>query len=376
MVPGLTSVVIPTYNHAEYLEDAIVSALWQRPAEVIVVDDGSTDGTDAVLGSFRDQIRVIRLPHGGPSKARNAGIEAARGEFLMFLDADDVIAHDKIAKQLAAFSDEVGWVLCDTRIEDDVRKRVELASERYRYAQRDLGGWIRDQLAASNFIPIHAPLIRRSVLTDDVRFGDKHPEDWHFWYRLASHARVRYIPDVLCTYRKRRGSRNTLGIPETKPGDPVLLNLGCGTPGALSWHPMPGCVNLDRSMGWCFEDGLPQYADGTVDGITVSHALMYIDERDWPKVFAEFARVLKPGGVLRVTEDVTDDPASSRFGGWKGSEPAVTLTSRPFVRAAMLTAGLCPVNVDADTTRYRDRSLIQAQHGAPPDVFFVEGVKP
>ena len=384
---GLTSIIVPAFNHARFLPEALASAFAQTaPVEVLVVDDGSTDDTRNVLARMRQQyprLRVLELAHVGASAARNAGLEAARGEFIQFLDADDLLAPDKVARQLAVLeaSPLVGWVLCDVRIEDAVRGRVELASERYRYPQRNLGGWIREELAPSNFVPIMAPLVRASVLAG-IRFGELLPEDWHFWYAVAGSARVAYLPEVLATYRKQRNGRNASrkGVahvsPDHEAAPPLRLNLGCGTPGTRSWHPIRGCVNLDRSMGWCFEDGLPQYADRAVSGITVSHSLMYVDDRDWPRVFAEFARVLAPGGVIRITEDDTEHPASSRRGGWRGSEPAVAQTSARLVAAALADAGLVPLEVDATTTHYRDRSLLQAQHGDPPDVFFLEGRRP
>lgn len=383
--PGLTSIIIPTYQHGRYLLDAIDSALGQTaPVEVIVVDDGSTDDTEAILRDWprhNPRLRVARQAHAGPSAARNHGLTIAAGEFVMFLDADDVLARTKVAEQLAAFDDQVGWVLCDVAITDELTGRRTTASDRYRYAQRQIGGWIARQLEPSNFIPIMAPLVRRSALeAGRIRFHDQPLEDWDFWYQVAKTARVRYVPRVLATYRKRRTGRNRGAVvaPPVLPNveAPLRLNLGCGTPGALSWHPMPGLVNLDRSMGWCFEDGLPQFADASVAGITVSHALMYVEAEDWPRVFREFARVLAPGGVLRITEDETHDPASSRVGGWRGSEPAVTLTTPAFVKDHLQRAGLVAHDVDAATTHYADRSLCQAQHGAPPDVFFVEGVKP
>lgn len=385
-VAGLTSIIIPAWNAAQWLRDAIGSALAQTaPVEVIVVDDGSTDGTwDEVLLENRDvRVAGIRLPHGGPSAARNAGIEAARGEFLMFLDADDTIEPTKVAEQLAAITDDVGWVLSDVRIVDAIRGLDELASQRYRYAERDLGGWIQEQLAAANFIPIMSPLLRASVLdATGIRFGDRAPEDWHFWYHVAGFSRCRYLPRVLSTYRKRKDGRNTMRgrhehvSPSRVPGTERLLNLGCGTKGTRSWHPMPGCINLDKSMGWQFEDGLPQYFDASVDGITISHALMYVAAGGWPKLFREFARVLRPGGVIRITEDDTENPASSRCGGWRGSQPAVSQTSARLVREALAAACLHSFEVTRDTSWRKDKALSQAQHGEPPDVFFVEGVKP
>ncbi len=390
MIPGLTSIIIPVYNQAAYLTEAVASARAQTAdvgqvygVEVIIVDDGSTDHTDAVVRELHQQYGTglfsFRRDHQGVSAARNFGIDMAGGEFLMFLDADDVIAPNKVERQLQAMNEETGWVLCDVRIEDEVRRKTENASDRYGYTKRELGGWIREQLAVANFIPIMSPLFRRALLDPEgdtpLRFGERQPEDWHFWYGVAGRGRVRYVPEVLATYRKRRGSRSTLGLPTQKPTDgPLLLNLGCGAPGALSWHPMPGCVNLDKALGWYFEDGLPQYRDNTVDGITVSHACMYIHDDDWPRVFAEFARVLKPGGIIRITEDDTINPASSRHGGWKGSEPAICQTSADKVKRALWRVGLRATDVNEDESKLP--ALRQAQHGAPPHVFFVEGVKP
>lgn len=377
----LTSIIIPTHNHARFLRGAIDSALAQTAeVEVIVVDDGSTDATSQVLFEYGMRIVVIELmAQVGVSAARNAGLDEARGEFVMFLDADDTIEPDKVARQVEQLEGrrEAGWVLCDVEI---VENGVSvLASKRYRYDDKHLNGWIQPHLRVANFIPIMSPLVRRSVLTG-IRFSDERtPEDWHFWHAVAGAARCLYLPQVLARYLKRPGGRNTTTRPNPalRPGviAPVRLNLGCGTPDTRSWHPIPGMVNLDRSLGWKFEDGLGDFMDGSVAGITVSHALMYVDPRRWDAVFEEFARVLRPGGVLRVTEDDTSNPASSRLGGWHGSEPAIALTDAAMVRRHMERVGFTVHDVTAETTVFEDGSLRQAQHGAVPDVFFVEGVR-
>lgn len=375
----MISTIIPTYQNAGIVSTAIDAAL-EQGGEVVVIDDGSTDGTaERVKSRYAGTpVRLIRQEHAGPAAARNAGIEAAHGDFLQFLDADDTISPQKARRQLDAFTDEIGWVICDTRIVE-VDGREELASARYGYAELDLGGWIQTHLFARNFIPIHAPLIRRSAL-GSIRFREGALEDWHFWFDLAGAARCRYIPDVLATYKKRRGSRNTgtKRDPMTSPGvaPPLRLNLGCGAPGKRSWHPMRGLVNLDKALGWRFEDGLPDIADGSVHGITVSHALMYVAEKAWPTVLGEFARVLRPGGVVRITEDNTEHPDSRTYGtGWRGSEPAATLTGPAMARRHLEAAGFTVYDVDAGTTRYVDESLRQSQHGEEPHVFYIEGVR-
>src|SRR4051794_10354756 len=91
------SVIVPAYNYERYLSLAIESALAQThsPLEVIVVDDGSTDDTPRVLAAYGDRIRAIRQPNQGAGAARNTGIAASRGDYLAFLDSDDLWRRDK-----------------------------------------------------------------------------------------------------------------------------------------------------------------------------------------------------------------------------------------------------------------------------------------
>jgi glycosyltransferase involved in cell wall biosynthesis len=98
----LVSCIIPVWNCEAYLSEAIDSVLGQtyRPFELIVIDDGSTDGTPAVIARHGDTIRALRQPHSGTASARNAGVAGARGELLAFLDADDVWEPAKLARQV------------------------------------------------------------------------------------------------------------------------------------------------------------------------------------------------------------------------------------------------------------------------------------
>lgn len=209
MIPGLTSIVIPTYQHGAFVLDAIACALVQTAmVEVIVIDDGSTDSTVTVLDRVDDS-RVMIVPgaHRGVAAARNTGIEFASGEFIQFLDADDEIAPTKIERQIAVLDADqtLGWTFCDTRIVE-VGGREELASDRYGYAAI---GAIDEELTRRNFIPVHAPLIRRSALGDHLRFPvGEQLEDWALWRALAAASPVRYVGEVLCAYLKRRRGRN------------------------------------------------------------------------------------------------------------------------------------------------------------------------
>ena len=102
------SVIIPVYNGERYLGEALESVVGQtlRPSEVIVVNDGSTDGSGAVAAGYDPLVRCLRQEHGGIGAARNRGAQAANGDYLAFLDADDLWEREKLALQLAEFRKE------------------------------------------------------------------------------------------------------------------------------------------------------------------------------------------------------------------------------------------------------------------------------
>lgn len=108
------SVVIPCYNGSKFLRETLESALAQThpPLEVIVVDDGSTDDSAAIAESFDPPVRVIRQENQGESVARNRGMDEARGDWIAFLDADDLWKPEKLAKQLSVIDDAIPPVVC------------------------------------------------------------------------------------------------------------------------------------------------------------------------------------------------------------------------------------------------------------------------
>lgn len=140
----------------------------------------------------------------------------------------------------------------------------------------------------------------------------------------------------------------------------IKLNLGCGQ------HPLEGFVNMDPEIdGWKFESGLRGYPDESVDAITISHALMYVHERDFGFVFDEVWRVLKYGGIVRITED------DSRFWKWHGT---ITELTPIFMEAVLKVSEFEPYHLDKDSTLYHDRSLIQDWHPRAVS-FYIEGKK-
>ena len=205
------SLVIATFNHARFLGDALDSAVGQtlRDVEIVVVDDGSTDDTPAVLARYGGRIRAIRQPNRGLAAARNAGLAAARGTYVSFLDADDVMMPSKLAEQAAILdrAPTAGWAYCDVLIETVATGGSMRASERFGYGARMLEGWLFPELIHGNFIPAIAPLVRRTVLDAAGGFDERLTalEDWDLWLRLSLIAEARYSPAVLVRYRVHPG---------------------------------------------------------------------------------------------------------------------------------------------------------------------------
>ena len=117
----LVSIIIPCYRQGRFLAEAIESALAQSYAavEVIVVNDGSDDDTDAVARHYAERICYIAQPNCGVSVARNAGMAAARGDFLLFLDADDLLRPDAVRRMVAATQGEERLVVQGWQCFDD-----------------------------------------------------------------------------------------------------------------------------------------------------------------------------------------------------------------------------------------------------------------
>lgn len=116
--PGLISCIVPVFNGERYVAEALESILRQTypHREIIVVNDGSRDGTSQALVPFKDRVRVIDQDNQGPSVARNRGIQESRGAFIAFLDADDLWVDDKLAVQMSRFEARPELQLCSGHI--------------------------------------------------------------------------------------------------------------------------------------------------------------------------------------------------------------------------------------------------------------------
>lgn len=200
------SVIIPCYNQAHWLPEAVESALAQTPVpQVIVVDDGSSDRTAEVAASYGDRIHLIRQRNAGLPAARNAGILQADGDYLVFLDSDDALRPEYLARASA--------VLAAHPEVDVLHGRADVVdlegTVRASFGGAELGEDPFARLLAGNDGPPNTWIIRRALLAKAGLFDPmlRSCEDWELWLRCAlAGAKFATDPSVVAVYRDVPGS--------------------------------------------------------------------------------------------------------------------------------------------------------------------------
>jgi glycosyltransferase involved in cell wall biosynthesis len=207
--PPAVSVVIPAYNAAWCVGKAIDSVLAQdwRDFEIVVVNDGSTDDTRAVLAGYGDAIRVVDQANGGMSHARNAGIRAARGEFIAFLDSDDWWLPGKLGRQVGLLRErpDLGFCSCAARVVDMEGKLLNLWE-----CPVWQGPFIVHLFGSSADVPgsCSAVLARRQLVQQVGAFDEslRGAEDPDLWIRLAAVSGYACLPEPMVVILRRPGS--------------------------------------------------------------------------------------------------------------------------------------------------------------------------
>lgn len=207
MTERMVSVIIPIFNGERHIEEALAS-LDDGPGlrlDIVIVDDGSTDRSLDIVAdiSRRDRrLRVIGGPHRGVASARNIGVQAAQGEFLTFLDCDDVCPRGRIARQLGKLlaNPEIAYVVGQT-----------LLFEQLDDAQRPMPG----SRSASMLLPtLHSALFRRDVFSRFGLFDEKlaFSEDLDFFFRLAEHDEPMLLEaEIASLYRRHENNMTRNG---------------------------------------------------------------------------------------------------------------------------------------------------------------------
>jgi len=204
--PGIEiSVIIPTYNRSGFLQEAIQSVLdqdhWRTGPEweLLVVDDGSTDDTAEVLRSQAARVAHVRQPHSGVSAARNRGLRLTRGEYVAFLDSDDLWEPHKISRQMRFMRENPGAaVVCSE--ETWIRNGVFVNPRR---KHRKYSGWVFDKFLPLCLLSLSSALFRRRVFEEIGTFDEDLPacEDYDLGIRLAHRFPVHTLPEALIIKR-------------------------------------------------------------------------------------------------------------------------------------------------------------------------------
>jgi len=215
----LVSVVIPAYNAIDYIVGCLANVFSQRnhlSLEVIVVNDGSTDGTLEKLRTISG-LTCLTQCNLGPAAARNAGIKQARGEYIAFLDADDLWPEGKLQKQIELLQQHPDAAMC---FGDCLQFRGEnqwpqTLFKENGHAERNWGPgpYVPNayfQLLRNNFITTGSVVVRRQVLEDLGGFDEslRLVEDLELWLRIARHHPIVWCKDV-CLLRRRHANNTS-----------------------------------------------------------------------------------------------------------------------------------------------------------------------
>ena len=191
------SVVIPSYNRKDFLKRSIDSAINQtkKPLEIIVVDDGSTDGTEAMIKSDYDFVKFIKQKNKGVSAARNIGIKVSIGEWICFLDSDDEWKKDKLEKQINVMKSNPGYKFFHSNeiwIKNGLRINQKKKHKKY-------GGDIFDKCLDICRISPSSVMIDKTVFDEVGNFNEYLVvcEDYELWLRICDKYRVFFIDEPL-----------------------------------------------------------------------------------------------------------------------------------------------------------------------------------
>lgn len=199
MTNAIVSVIIPVYNGEKYLAAAIENVHKQdyHPLEIIVVDDGSTDGTAEVAAQFKDSIRYIYQSNSGPAAARNRGIKIAKGDVIAFLDSDDLWSDDKLKLQVSYLADNPA-----VEIVQGLIQQIELSKS-------------KDEAVSPNyqFINLGSAVYRKAVFEKIGLFDEtlRYGEDVDFFLRAWENNILKVVLERVTLFYRKHNDNMTQG---------------------------------------------------------------------------------------------------------------------------------------------------------------------
>ena len=203
MLTPKVSVVIPTYNHARYLPYALDSVINQGypNLEVLVIDDGSNDGTAQIVNPYRSKIKYIYKENGGTPSALNLGLSLATGKYICWLSADDVLIGEKVAKQdgLMESDSSLGFSYTSFVVIDANGKKQYDVNSTYFSDKQEMV----TRLMEGCFINGSSVMMRNSALKIVGNFDESLPQahDYDLWFRFLRHYSCGFLEEPLLAYR-------------------------------------------------------------------------------------------------------------------------------------------------------------------------------
>ncbi|MCP5094639.1 MAG: glycosyltransferase, partial [Chloroflexi bacterium] len=203
MPPPSVSVIVPTYNNAHFIAETLHSLFAQTftDVEIIVIDDGSTDDTAIVLTAFLNRIKIVLQDNAGPAAARNHGLQLAQGEFVLFLDADDLLLPNTLAEQVAILKERpfLGATHSGWQIMDETGHVIKTVEPWHDAPQLDLLTWLQWKP-----VRLGATLFRRAWLEQVNGFDPtlRQAEDVDLMLRLSlAGCQIKWLPRPTMQYR-------------------------------------------------------------------------------------------------------------------------------------------------------------------------------
>ena len=227
------SIIMPVLNGQRYIVEALESILAQtyKNYELVAVDDGSTDRTREILFQFQDRMEIRYVRHEvckGISVSVNDGIRNATGEYITFLDHDDVWFPRFLETQAAHLDAHplVGMIHCDFQTIDPQGKIIEESVALCRNRKRPSGEVFR-QLFMDSFIAATSAMIRKECFDRLGGFDESlYWGDYHMWLRIARHYRIDYVPEVLSKYRQHPNqSTRTLDVEQPDQDSVAMIAI-------------------------------------------------------------------------------------------------------------------------------------------------------
>lgn len=262
----LISVVIPVYNGEKTIQKTIESVLNQTFTnfEIIVLNDGSQDATLEIVSKIQDsRIKVFSYPNAGPNPTRNRGTYHACGEYISFIDADDLWTPDKLESQFKALQENPQAVVAYSWTDyiDESGKFLHQGS------YMSVSGDVYAKLLLIDFIASGSnPLIRRQALTEVGGFDETltHGEDWDMWLRLAKHYQFVAVPSPQVLYRKSANSRSCNISKMEAGGLQVIERAFNQAPSSLSYLKPFSLANFYKSLTFRALEGISERQRGLV----------------------------------------------------------------------------------------------------------------